>query len=160
MDAMSPAAVGMVGTRNANDKDNEGVAEHRSKWEALLRSFNFTPEQEAELPAIRQGAERLSDYEELWRMEEPGKPLSEVGCGVAPLCHSSASQQLHLCTLQQTAPDLAACLFAQMPPIPMPDFSSFSRVYKVRLCSTSAFVCFMPAYNRHSSPPFTRRTVA
>ena len=77
---MSPAAVGMVGARDANDKDDESVAKHRSEWEALLSSFNFTPEQEAELPAIRQGAERLfSDYEELWRMEEPGKPLFEVG---------------------------------------------------------------------------------
>ena len=80
--------------------------------------------------------------------ELEGKPLSEVGCGVAPLCHSSASQQLHLFTLQQTATDLAACLFAQMPPIPMPDLSRFSKVYKVRLCSISAphlYVACLPA---------------
>jgi hypothetical protein len=105
MDAMSPAAVGMVGARNADDKDDEGVAKHRSEWEALLGSFNFTPEQEAELPAIRQGAERLfSDYEDLWRLSEPGKPLSEVGCCCIPLCHSSAlSAPASSCTTADSA---------------------------------------------------------
>jgi hypothetical protein len=102
---MSAAAVGTVGARNADDKDDEGVANHRSEWEALLGSFNFTPEQEAQLPAIRQGAERLfSDYEDLWRMEEPGKPLSEVGCCCTPPCHNAApSAAAMICTTADSA---------------------------------------------------------
>ena len=76
---MPPAAVGTVDVRGVDDKE-EGAVDYRSRFEALLRSFNFTPEQEAELPAIRQGAERLlSNYERMWQAVEPGRPLAEVG---------------------------------------------------------------------------------